>query len=501
MHRYGDQAVLVESCTAEDALGLAAALRERPTVGQVELVPGALSVLLILDQAADRAEVERDLLLREGSGVDSTSGATITVDVCYDGADLAEVGDLTGLGADGVIAAHTGQTWTVAFGGFAPGFGYLVGDGRLQVPRRSVPRTRVPAGAVGLAGPYSGVYPGESPGGWQLIGRSAAPLWDLDRDPPALLRPGVAVRFRAVDALPELVVSAVPPPPTPERGLQVVRPGILTTIQDAGRPGYAALGVTRSGAADRAAHARANARVGNACGSAVLETTLGGLRVRAVGDQVLAVSGARAPLTVHRPDGTTESASGPVISLASDEVLELGTPPRGLRSYLAVRGGVDVAAVLGSRSTDMLSGLGPAVLRSGQVLPVGVADGRVRSVPSPARPAGTVELPVTPGPHLERLAPAAMSTLTGQEWQVTPQSNRVGLRVAGTAIGAGAPAELASAPLVPGAIQIPPSGLPVVFLRDHPTTGGYPVLAVLTDDAIDLAAQLRPGQPVRFLAD
>jgi KipI family sensor histidine kinase inhibitor len=121
---------------------------------------------------------------------------TIEIPVHYDGADLAEVGELTGLGERGVVEAHTGQTWTVAFAGFAPGFGYLVGeDDRLHVPRRSTPRTKVPPGAVGLAGEFSGVYPRESPGGWQLIGRTELRMWDLDRDPPALLQPGMHVRF------------------------------------------------------------------------------------------------------------------------------------------------------------------------------------------------------------------------------------------------------------------------------------------------------------------
>jgi KipI family sensor histidine kinase inhibitor len=124
------------------------------------------------------------------------SAGTVEIPVCYDGEDLAEVGELTGLGADGVVEAHTGQTWTVAFAGFAPGFGYLVGeDDRLHVPRRTTPRTKVPAGAVGLAGEFSGVYPRESPGGWQLIGSTRLPMWDLDRDPPALLQPGLRVRF------------------------------------------------------------------------------------------------------------------------------------------------------------------------------------------------------------------------------------------------------------------------------------------------------------------
>ena len=166
-----------------------------------------------------------------------------------------------------------------------------------------------------------------------------------------------------------------------------------------------------------------------------------------------------------------------------------------------MRGGLGVPPVLDSRSTDLLSGLGPPPLAKGSWLPVGEAPGAVPRptvVASPALPA--VPLTVTAGPHPERLPPGALTAFTSQTWQVSPQSNRVGLRLAGIPLGAIGTTELPSVPLVAGAVQVPPSGQPVVFLRDHPTTGGYPVVAVLTDAAIDQAAQLRPGQSVQFVA-
>ncbi|GAA1434867.1 allophanate hydrolase subunit 1 [Microlunatus lacustris] len=191
---FGDDAVLLECADLAEALGLAPLVRAAvPEV--LEVVPGARTLLLRLAgplPAPARTRLLTLVPVPAGSGV----GRTVTLAVAYDGADLAEVGTLTGLGVDGVVAAHTGQTWTVGFCGFAPGFGYLVGeDERLRVPRRVVPRTRVPAGAVGLAGPFSGVYPCSGPGGWQLLGRTSTPLWDLDADPPALLQPGMRVRF------------------------------------------------------------------------------------------------------------------------------------------------------------------------------------------------------------------------------------------------------------------------------------------------------------------
>jgi KipI family sensor histidine kinase inhibitor len=192
-----DSGVLVELDDLDEVLALYAELVDEPPAGVVDLVPAARTLLLRLDPAgADAAEVERAVRrARPRRGARPDLGQ-VEVPVVYDGADLQEVGELTGLGERGVVEAHTGQEWTVAFGGFAPGFGYLVGsDERLHVPRRSTPRTRVPAGAVGLAGEFAGVYPRESPGGWQLLGHTTLRTWDLDRDPPALLLPGVRVRF------------------------------------------------------------------------------------------------------------------------------------------------------------------------------------------------------------------------------------------------------------------------------------------------------------------
>lgn len=188
----GDAALLVEP---PDPRALYAALAASPPPGVADVVPAARTLTLLLDPSADPAAVAAAVRAARPGAADGGAGV-VEVPVVYDGADLGEVAERTGLTPAGVVAAHTGTPWRVAFTGFAPGFGYLEGgDPRLDVPRRAVPRVRVPAGAVGLAGRYSGVYPVESPGGWRLIGRTEAVLWDLDRDPPALLRPGISVRF------------------------------------------------------------------------------------------------------------------------------------------------------------------------------------------------------------------------------------------------------------------------------------------------------------------
>jgi biotin-dependent carboxylase-like uncharacterized protein len=276
----------------------------------------------------------------------------------------------------------------------------------------------------------------------------------------------------------------------------VLAPGPRATVQDAGRPGWAAIGVPRSGAADRRAHDLANRLVGNRPEAATVEVTAGGLRVRAEGTVLVAVTGAPAPLTV---DGRPAPLNAP-LTLRPGAVLALGVPPVGLRSSVAVRGGIGVPPVLGSRSTDTLSGLGPAPLVAGDRLPVGdlAGDEPVVDVAPVAPPAGRPVLRILPGPRRDRLAAGAEALLVGAEWAVTADSDRVGLRLSGPRLAHARTDELPSEGLVPGALQVPPDGAPVLFLADHPVTGGYPVLAVVVTADLPVAAQLRPGDSVRF---
>jgi biotin-dependent carboxylase-like uncharacterized protein len=280
--------------------------------------------------------------------------------------------------------------------------------------------------------------------------------------------------------------------------LTVLAPGPLATVQDDGRAGWASIGVPRSGAADRASAALANRLVGNQPSAAVLEATAGGLRVRAERTMLVAVTGAPAPLTV---DGRGAPLNAP-LTLHPGAVLSLGQPAVGLRSYLAVRGGLDVPAVLGSRSTDTLSGLGPDPIRAGDVLPVGTlaADEPIVDVAAVRPPGVRPVLRLLPGPRRDWLAPSAWAALTSVEWTVTADSDRVGLRLAGSSLARARGDELPSEGLVPGAIQVPPDGAPVLFLADHPVTGGYPVLGVVVTADLPAAAQLRPGDTVRMRA-
>jgi biotin-dependent carboxylase-like uncharacterized protein len=279
------------------------------------------------------------------------------------------------------------------------------------------------------------------------------------------------------------------------RALEVVAVGALALVEDLGRPGHGASGVGRSGAADRAALTLANRLVANDEGAAAVEVVFGGLAVRATSLLTVALAGAAAPATV---DGMPVGHHA-VVDLRPGQVLRLGMPPTGLRTYLAVRGGIDVAPVLGSRSTDTLSGLGPAPLQTGDELPVGPEPAELPLIdvaPVCSPPGDTVVLHAVLGPRADFVADPA--ELTRTTWTGSSRSDRVGMRLEGGRLRRADDAEVPSEGMVRGAIQVPPGGEPVVFLADHPVTGGYPVLAVVASADLSPAAQLRPGDTVAF---
>ena len=279
--------------------------------------------------------------------------------------------------------------------------------------------------------------------------------------------------------------------------LTVLDPGPLTTVQDQGRRGFAHLGVPRSGALDGAAARYANRLVGNPEDAAVLETTLGGVVLRVDGTAVAAVTGAAAPVSVDaRPRPFAEP-----VRLRADQTLAVGGAASGLRSYVAFSGGVDVDQVLGSRSTDTLSGLGPAPLTAGARLALGppAGDPHPVDVPVVLRHPETVRLRLHPGPRLDWFTEDALARLVGEGYTVSTRSNRVGVRLEGAPLPRRHHGELPSEGMVLGAVQVPASGRPVVFLNDHPTTGGYPVVGVVSPDDLGACAQLRPGNTVRFV--
>jgi biotin-dependent carboxylase-like uncharacterized protein len=268
--------------------------------------------------------------------------------------------------------------------------------------------------------------------------------------------------------------------------IEVLEAGPLATVQDLGRPGYAALGVARSGAFDRAALQLANRLVGNPEAAAGIEMTLGGLRFVAHAPVTVALAGAVCP---GAPDW------GTAVTLPAGAEVRLGAPRDGLRSYLALRGGLAVPAVLGSRSTDLLSGLGPEPLRAGTRLPVGEPSGEmVAALGSPQRMSGLLRIRF--GPRDDWFTAEARRRLVRAEWTVRPDSDRIGVRLSGPSLDRVRTGELPSEPMLPGAVQVPPEGRPIIFGPDGPVTGGYPVIAVVAD--LGPVAQLRPGDTVRF---
>ena len=532
-HTASRRHLLVECADLTATMALHHSLEAADLPGVTELIPAARTVLLSFDPARTSAEILAEAVRGLGHTESvSDTAREVTIEVRYDGEDLAEVADLLSVSPAEVVKRHQAATWQVAFAGFAPGFGYLAGDDELfNVPRRSSPRTRVPVGSVALAGEFTGVYPRSSPGGWQLIGRTDAKLWDLDRQPPALFVPGTIVKF--VEAEREVVDVAangsaagaaagstsnstadsaeaasgtdVAASADAPHSLEVLRPGLQLLVQDLGRPGFASMGVSAAGAADRSALTAANRLVGNAETAAGLESFGGGVLLRAHGDGVAAVTGATGTITVTAADGTVLTPRlGEAFALSDGDELELGPAERGVRRYLAVRGGIDVETALGSSSADTLAGLGPAAVVKGTTL--GVHDprtalhlvdpalARTRALPQAGE---TVEMTVTLGPREDWFTDAGIETLLSQVWTVTHESDRVGLRLSGEVpLERARTGELPSEGAVTGALQVPPNGQPVLFGPDHPLTGGYPIIASVDD--VDFAAQLPPGVKLRF---
>ncbi len=509
-------ALLVELDDLPQTLALHASLQREPIAGIEELVPAARTVLVRYRPTAQSFAALADAIARRDvSGAAQRSDTLVEIPVRYDGEDLAEVAQLLGITPEELIRRHTGSEYTVAFTGFAPGFGYLAGGHpSLDVPRRSTPRTRIPAGAVALAGTFSGVYPQASPGGWQIIGTTPVAMWDIDREPPALLQPGWRVRFvdiatkNIAECAGGISAAAGKLSESPAQGpaLQVLGAGLQTLFQDLGRHGQAGQGVSASGAMDQSACRAANRLVGNAVTQACLEAVGGGLRLKSRGATVVAVTGAAGPLTLTDAAGR----SWPVhrwqpLGLADGDVLAVGEPDAGLRSYVAVRGGFAVQPVLGSCATDTLARVGPPALAAGDLLavrpvPHGAIVGAPEAAPQdlPTLEADVV-LDVVLGPRTDWFTPEAVALLSAQRWQVTPQSNRIGLRLAGAEpLARAITHELPSEGTATGAIQVPPSGQPVLFLADHPLTGGYPVIGAVAPHHLDLAGQIPVNAWVRF---
>jgi len=420
------------------------------------------------------------------------------VHVAYDGPDMGRVCAAHGLSVAQVVAAHTEAEYVVESIGFLPGFGYLAGlPTSLAMPRLDAPRPRVRAGSVGIGGSRTGVYPFASPGGWNLIGRTNTVFFDVARPRPALLEIGDRVRFVEADLPPpqDDAETAQGVPTATRPVITVLEPGLFTTVQDQGRLGYRDSGVPLSGAADDVSMRLANLLVGNPEDAAGLECTLVGPTMRFERDTLVAMVGAEFP----------GFPSGIATRVTAGTVVTLGCATQGCRGYVAIAGGVDVAPVLGSRSTLVTVGLGGFAgrpLAKRDVVGVGEREamplrygssGAVRRLTQHQRPC---ELRIVPSKRDSLFGETAWS----QTYRATSQSNRMGVRLDGVPLEVPADAgSLASVAVFPGTVQVPPDGRPIILLADAQTTGGYPVCGRVIAADLFKAAQLRPGDEVRWI--
>jgi len=487
------------------------ALAERPCSGFRETVPTHRSLLVVYDPGAVRFDdLRRELVGRARQAAASVpEGRRHDVPTVYggeNGPDLAEVARAREMSEAEAIRLHASREYTVFMLGFTPGFAYLgLLAEALETPRRPTPRVRVPAGTVAIAGRQTAIYPVASAGGWSLLGRTSRRLFDPYRADPALLAPGDRVRFVPVPELP----PPDPPPTAPAAAgpfaLEVLEPGLLSTVQDGGRTGHRRCGVTAAGPMDARALRAANRAVGNAGDAAAIECTITGPTLLFLAPTRLAVAGADLGAVLDRADlGPWPLPLGAAVLARPGNVLRFLGRRSGCRAYVAMQGGIDVPLVLGARATDLRGGFGGMLgraLTTGDRLALGSPTGAagVDSHADSHTRAATVR--VVLGPQDDHLGTDSVALFLGTTWRVGQTSDRVACRLEGPPLHHRGPAEILSDGMVPGSIQVPPDGGPIVMMADAPTTGGYPKLATVVSADLTTLAQLVPGEgEVRFEA-
>jgi KipI family sensor histidine kinase inhibitor len=510
----GDSALILELEPRIDeavnarAIAIARAVRRAAVAGVRDVISTYRSVAVCFDPLHTRLEAVTAALERgaaEEAPVDPAR--LVEVPVVYGGdagPDLADLARATGMTEADVVRRHTTPTYRVFMLGFVPGFAYLgIVDETIAAPRWPTPRARVPAGSVGIAGRQTGIYPQESPGGWQIVGRTRTRPFDATRTPQFLVEAGDRLRFLAVSSLDqtgEPGVSHEQPAADPRDGLVVIRPGMLTTVQDLGRWGFQDRGVPVAGPMDAVAHRLANACVGNADDAATLEVTLLGPELRFDRDATFAIAGADLGATL---DQSAVTPCTPTRARAGT-TLRFGARRSGSRAYVAVQGGIGVPPVLGSRATHVLSAMGGyrgRPVAPGDRLPLAPHSGSValrRARPDPAMPQGGARLRVLPGPQDDFFDADALQRLQQTRFVVSAQSNRMAYRLLGGSIARREEREMISDAAFFGGIQVPPSGEPILLMADRQTTGGYPQIATVIAADLPVAGQLAPGDWVEF---
>ncbi|HTH49442.1 MAG TPA: 5-oxoprolinase subunit PxpB [Candidatus Limnocylindria bacterium] len=524
---YGPDALLVRFAEAADeaaflrAQALVAELRREPFAGLREIIPAFTTLLLDFEAGTGAAGREEVLRFLRGLRPDFVTTAPVAesrlaeIPVDYDGPDLARVAVHAGLRPEQVIARHAAPTYRVHCLGFAPGFPYLGGlDPRLATPRLASPRLRVPAGSVAIGGGHTGIYSVPSPGGWNLLGTTDVKLFDpraTSLEEMFRLRAGDRLRFLPKlrcegegtseedrESRSRLTSAATDRTKAPaEAMLRVLSPGLGAGLQDLGRPGFARFGVPPGGAMDPHAAAWANRLLDNPPSAAVLELCLQGQRFEVLRPGWLAVTGSSAP---------SGQAANHAFRVRIGDVLEFPPGSAGVWTYLAVPGGFAGELVLGSASVNPRAGIGSALAAGDEVA---VAGGThfdpPEAVAGRAIPWSEVSdfgrppvLRVWPGPQWGSFGDADWDRLFAVDWSVTSQCDRVGYRLAGPVLQPQT-AQIISEPVLPGTIQVPANGQPIVTMPDGPTIGGYPKLGIVDPADLFRLAQCRAGQRVRFV--
>lgn len=463
-----------------------------------------------------------------------------TIPVCYEAEyapDLQELASSLRLSTEEVVRLHTESEYHVAMLGFTPGFPYLLGlNALLAAPRKQTPRLHVPAGAVGIAGAQTGIYPLASPGGWNIIGQTPVRLFSPEASSPTLFKAGDKVRFYEISRAeferlaPDDRLRTAYEPTNPTA--RILQTGLLATIQDAGRFGWREYGVPQSGAADLDSLTLANILVGNDRSEAALEILPGGFTISFERDTLIALTGADMSAEATLNGITKPLPSYRPVLMRSGATLRMKNPHSGLRSYIAFAGGIDTPLSLGSRSTYERAGMGgmsgralqkgdvigckPSTFQNAAVMRffnrTNTTQSALRALPFLAErwslhtenvsgKRSSVTLRVIRGAEYDNLTEVSKEALFGQRLRVLPNSDRMGLRLRTEQEGgfaANTARQLVSRAVMPGTVQLPPDGQPIVLLADSQTTGGYPVIAHVISVDVPRAAQVQANDYIIF---
>jgi KipI family sensor histidine kinase inhibitor len=486
-------------------------LLQNPFEGMVEMVP-AYHTLTVFHQPRPNVSIIsliHDCWKQYEFDVQQTSlkpPNTVLIPVCYDaafGPDLAEIAQIYGITTEKAIEIHQNTVYNVYMMGFLPGFPYMgVVDAAIATPRKSSPRALVEAGSVGIAGNQTGIYPLDSPGGWQIIGRTPLRLFDREKEHPFLFKTGDHVQFYSISK--EAYLQLLPPKKDPLNAhtkaqnpdIMVVKPGVFSTIQDQGRFGFLAYGVPNSGAMDLQAHHWANALVGNTPDAATIECTMGGLTLQFCKDMDIAITGAGMALLRTSPISYYHKTK-----VFAGDLLEIRFNNQGLRTYIAVQGGFDGATIMGSQSVCHKAGIGQPLLPN---MPLYVG---TKSSSAPKEVLQHWPIPIWSknkkirilhGPEFDWMTTESQRAFFDQNYTLSNRCDRMGLHLQGEVLHLGIQEALRSTAVAKGTIQLTPSGQLIVLMSDCQTTGGYPRVGQVAAVDLPILAQAIPNENIHF---